>query len=143
MKPLLHKLLLTTIVNILTRIFVSKLSTQHSLTDDIASFLLYCMLCIHFHTVHFLAVPKPKNSQKNVNGGGVASPNSTRSSNSNSKSSSGSKSPNGGKAASGGAKSPPMNAARTPDFKVANQKKLRSKICQCFEVLEYSRKEQG
>ena len=58
-------------------------------------------------------------------GSGVTSPNSTRSSNSNSaKSPSGARSPVNGKSASG-ARSPPTNAARTPEFKLANQKKLR------------------
>eukprot|EP00794_Sanderia_malayensis_P006157 gene6157-6864_t len=54
------------------------------------------------------------------------SPNSSRSSNS-AKQPNGSRSPTGGKSSSsGGATSPPMSAARTPDWKVANQKKLRT-----------------
>eukprot|EP00795_Rhopilema_esculentum_P002013 gene2013-17573_t len=58
-------------------------------------------------------------------GSNLASPNSTRSSNSNSaKSPSGARSPVGGKSASG-ARSP-QNGSRTPDFKMANPKKLRT-----------------
>ena len=78
----------------------------------------------NFITFHFILVPQPQSSQKRQ-GSGVTSPNSTRSSNSNSaKSPSSGRSPANGKSASG-ARSPPTNAARTPEFKMANQKKLR------------------